>query len=267
MKKILLVLICVLCGVGIAYSQGTVTVHAYANINEKSKTNLGGGEVIVHAQNMNKWANHEWITDINSSKLVKLFIDNLWNIQTINLPVELVFYFFLFYQIQLNYENAKGKIEIARKLLELEINLEQFINLPSILKLNQITQGNIEQIISQTVSQINQQDDFKYIMVINIFNYISYPINEELIKEQFKELCQKLEISNINLSKFTPAFQILLRFVDSLNLQNKFIYLNIFTLIMEKISGPNGNEKHQNYLLTWIVEKILNYNIHLSCLS
>lgn len=63
MKKILLVLICVLCGVGIAYSQGTVTVHAYANINEKSKTNLGGGEVLVHAQNMNKWANHEWITD------------------------------------------------------------------------------------------------------------------------------------------------------------------------------------------------------------
>lgn len=63
MKKILSVLICVLCGVGIAYSQGTVTVHAYANVNTKSKTNLGGGEVLVHAQNMDKWLNHKWITD------------------------------------------------------------------------------------------------------------------------------------------------------------------------------------------------------------
>ena len=40
----------VLFGVSALYSQGTVTVHAYANVNTKSKTNLGGGTVQAHAK-------------------------------------------------------------------------------------------------------------------------------------------------------------------------------------------------------------------------
>lgn len=63
MKKILSVLICVLCGVGIAYSQGTVTVHAYANVNTKSKTNLGGGTVQAHAKHGANLDLGEWVSD------------------------------------------------------------------------------------------------------------------------------------------------------------------------------------------------------------
>ena len=120
---------------------------------------------------------HEWIQDKISHKLIKLSIEKFWTVQTIKLPVELLFYLFLFYQIQLNYENAKGKIEIVWKLLQLKMNQELFLNLPAILELNPITQESIEKIISQTVLQRNQQDDFKYLMVINILKYISYPIN------------------------------------------------------------------------------------------
>ena len=209
---------------------------------------------------------HEWIQDKISHKLIKLSIEKFLTVQTIKLPVELLLYLFLFYQIQLHYETAKGKIEIIWKLLQLKMNQELFLNLPATLELNPIAQERIETIISRIVSQRNQQDDFKYIMVINILKYISYPINEELIKDQFQELCQKLETSNINLLTFTPTFQILLEFIDSLNLQNKFIYLNIFDFIIQKISGPNGNELNQNSLLIWVTNKICYYNIHLSCL-
>ena len=50
MKKILSILVMVLFGASALYSQGTVTVHAYANVNTKSKTNLGGGTVQAHAK-------------------------------------------------------------------------------------------------------------------------------------------------------------------------------------------------------------------------
>lgn len=50
MKKILSIVVMVLFGVSALYSQGTVTVHAYANVNTKSKTNLGGGTVQAHAK-------------------------------------------------------------------------------------------------------------------------------------------------------------------------------------------------------------------------
>lgn len=61
MKKILSTLvICLILGVGALYSQGTVTVWAYANVNTKSQSNLGGGTVQAHATSRDGWANSTW---------------------------------------------------------------------------------------------------------------------------------------------------------------------------------------------------------------
>lgn len=61
MKKILSTLVmCLILGVGALYSQGTVTVWAYANVNTKSHNNLGGGTVQAHAASPNGWGGSTW---------------------------------------------------------------------------------------------------------------------------------------------------------------------------------------------------------------
>lgn len=61
MKKILSTLVmCLILGVGALYSQGTVTVWAYANVNTKSQNNLGGGTVQAHATSRDGWSNSTW---------------------------------------------------------------------------------------------------------------------------------------------------------------------------------------------------------------
>ena len=60
MKKILSILVMVLFGVGALYSQGSVTVYAYANVNTKSQSNLGGGQVQAHAASRKWTLASEW---------------------------------------------------------------------------------------------------------------------------------------------------------------------------------------------------------------
>ena len=61
MKKILSILVmCVILGVGNVWAQGKVQVNAYACINEKSTTNLGGGEVQAHAASRDRWSGSDW---------------------------------------------------------------------------------------------------------------------------------------------------------------------------------------------------------------
>ena len=61
MKKILSTLVmCVILGVGSVWAQGKVQVNAYACINEKSTTNLGGGEVQAHASSRSGWGSESW---------------------------------------------------------------------------------------------------------------------------------------------------------------------------------------------------------------
>ena len=60
MKKILSILVMVLFGVGALYSQGSVTVYAYANVNTKSQSNLGGGQVQAHAASREWTSASEW---------------------------------------------------------------------------------------------------------------------------------------------------------------------------------------------------------------
>ena len=182
---------------------------------------------------------------------------------TNKIPNELLFILYLISQTQIQPSPPLDKITRVLTLSHEGFpNITRFLNLSTELNLNKLDETKIQSILYSKISQDNQED-LKYVMLINICECISYPLNVNTFQSELQLFINKCKAvnHNINVFKDVVVFQLFLCFFEKCTLNDNSIYF----ILLNEVSQIITNDKNSELLLfNWISQQIIANNINIA---
>ena len=181
---------------------------------------------------------------------------------TNKIPNELLFILYLISQTQILPSPPLDKITLVLNLSDEGFpNITRFLNLSTELNLNKLDETKIQSILYSKISQDNQED-LKYVMLINICECISYPLNINTFQSELQLFINKCKVvnDNINVFKDVVVFQLFLCFFEKCTLNDNSIYFILFNELSQIIINDKNSEL---LLFHWISQQIIENNIAL----
>ena len=144
-----------------------------------------------------------------------------------HIPEELIFYLYIVSKIQTQQENAIKQAEQMLKHIKHTKNVIQIMNLNSELNLSTINENKILKILYFYMDSFNIEN-YIYIMVIEIFRYITYPIYENKFLNQLQNFFNNSKLITVHLIIKQEVLEVCFELIESMQFHNHKLFFKNF---------------------------------------